>query len=871
MVGGSAVWRASRTSFDTVAALQDALEVPEPVAWALARRGLADAATAREFLAADGPLAPAEALAGITEAAGRIAQAVRRRERIVVHGDYDCDGVVSTAVLLGALRARGADVVPFLPSRFAEGFGVASATVERLADEGCRLLVCVDCGTSAVESLERAVELGMDVVVLDHHLAGGRRPPAIIANPALGRPAPDLPAAAGVVFMLTRALAHHDPAGTLAPAPETALDLVALATVADAVPLVGDNRRMVVRGIEAIRAGARPGIAALCAAGGTEPRTVTARTLGFTLAPCINAAGRLTHPERALELLMAPDLESAEPIAQELWRLNLDRREVERTIVDEAIAMVEAEPAEIREAGAVVAAGDGWHEGVVGIVASRLAERFERPAIVISRDGDRCKGSGRSVPGVDLHAMVGAAAATLTRWGGHAGAIGLELPAARVADFRTDLFRAAEGSRAAIERARVRTVDAVAGCADLTLATAEALEALAPFGRGNPPVRLVVPAVRIESPQRVGQGRHLQVRLRAGGVHARGIGFQMGPRAPGLDLDARHDAVIALEVERWQGVVGPRVGIRALQAVGDGAWSDWAAPCDIDSPERAGLGQEMVAAPDGPIAGADRAAAEPRGVRDHRGAGAAVAVTTALAGADRGVAVVVADVARRIGALGGVLEPSRLGVEVAAVLDARMARDAVRARLEAVAGVSAFLVMDHATLGWAGVPDGVHVVVLDPPSCAGEAAAVVRAAGDRWLHLVWGEEDVAAALRAAEDAHDVRASAAAAWRALRDGAMRAWGDELDRAVLGDAPGCAIRVPHVAARGLAALAEVGLVEVDAAGVRALPDAGRRDLGEAPTARTHARRLEEVRAFLEGAAHLDLSRGVDPLATRGIVHT
>lgn len=215
--------------------------------------------------------------------------------------------------------------------------------------------------------------------------------------------------------------------------------------------------------------------------------------------------------------------------------------------------------------------------------------------------------------------------------------------------------------------------------------------------------------------------------------------------------------------------------------------------------------------------------------------------------------------------------PSRLGVEVAAVIDDRMSRDAVRARLDAMAGVSAFLVMDHATLGWAGVPDEVHVVVLDPPSCAEEAAAMLSAADDRWLHLVWGEEDIAATLRAAEDAHDVRASAAAAWRALRDGAPRAWGDELDRAVLGGAAGGAIRVPQLAARGLAALAEVGLMEVDDTGVRALPDAGRRDLADAPTARTHARRLDEARAFLEGAADLDLTAGAEVLVARGIVRT
>ena len=306
-------WRAARVGFAQVAALEEALGLPEPVAWTLVRRGLGDPAAAREFLAADGPLAPPEDLAGIGEAADRLARAVRGGERIAVHGDYDCDGVSSTAVLVSALRGRGGRVEPFLPSRFTEGYGVAESTVERLAGGGARLLVCVNCGTSAVEALTRAVELGMEPIVLDHHLAGGRRPPGILANPALGRPAEDLPAAVGVVHMLVRALAARFDDGALAPDPDDGIDLVALATVADAVPLTGDNRRRVARGLRAIRERPRPGIAALCAAAEIEPRTVGARTLGFTLAPCINAAGRLAHADRALELLLAPDRETRRP------------------------------------------------------------------------------------------------------------------------------------------------------------------------------------------------------------------------------------------------------------------------------------------------------------------------------------------------------------------------------------------------------------------------------------------------------------------------------------------------------------------------------------------------------------------------------
>ncbi|HTI35538.1 MAG TPA: single-stranded-DNA-specific exonuclease RecJ [Miltoncostaea sp.] len=854
-------WRARRVAFADVAALQEALGIPEPVAWVLVRRGLGDPAVAREFMASDGPLAPAEALPGIGEAADRLVRAIRQGERIAVHGDYDCDGICSTAVLVRALRARGADVVPFLPSRFTEGYGVADATVDLLAERGARVLVCVDCGTSALGPLTRAVDLGMDPIVLDHHLAGGHRPPGILANPALGRPADDLPAAAGVVHMVVRALAARLDGGTLQLDADEGIDLVALATVADAVPLVGDNRRRVAQGLKVMREAPRPGIAALCTAAGLEPRLISARALGFTLAPAINAAGRLAHPERALELLLADDPEVADPIGAELWELNAERREVERAITEQAIAQFEAEPDAIRQAGIVVAAGDGWHEGVVGIVASRLVERFERPAVVISRQGDTAKGSGRSLAGVDLHGLVGAASGSLTRWGGHPGAVGLELPAERIAQFRDELILAAEGARAAIARARVRTVDAVVGARDLTLQTAEALEALAPFGRGNPPVRLVLPGAELESPTRVGQGKHLQVRLRSGGVNARAIGFRMGEKAAGIALDERHDALISLEIERWQGLVGPRVAVDALDRipVRDALPGACAAACDLACPDRVG-GDDLralvldgdadgLAGPPPPVA-----AEPPAGVRDRRGEGASLAVLASLAGADRGVVAVVADVARRRGALETALEPGRLGIEVAVLAGGRCDPGAMAARLATARGVPALLMVDYARLAEVEPPEGMHLVLVDPPATAEDAAwAAARAAG-RWLHLTWGEPETELALAVAEEEWELRPTAAAIWTGLRDGAHRAWGPELERVLLGEGP--AVRPPRVAARALRVLADVGLVEAGPDGVRAAPDPGRRDLADSDIYRACRDRLTEARAHLARSRTLDL---------------
>ncbi len=862
-------WRASRVAFADVAAVHAALGVPEPVAWALVRRGLGDPEEARAFMASDGPLAPAEDLPGIAEAAERLARAVRGGERIAVHGDYDCDGVCSTAILVSALRGRGADVSSFLPSRFSEGYGVAESSVNAIAERGARILVCVDCGTSAVQALTRAVNLGMEPIVLDHHLAGGLRPPGILANPALGRPVNDLPAAAGVVHMLVRALSARLDGGGLAPDADECIDLVALATVADAVPLVGDNRRRVAQGLRAMRERPRPGIAALCAAASVEPRMVSARALGFTLAPCINAAGRLKHPDRALELLLAADREAADPIGRELWELNAERREVERLIVEEAIAQVEAEPDEIRRAGVVVASGDGWHEGVVGIVASRLVERFERPAIVLARQGATAKGSGRSLPGVDLHALVGAAAGSLIRWGGHPGAVGLELPAASVARFRDELIAAAEGARGSIERARVRAVDAVVGGPDLTLATAEALDALAPFGRGNPPVRLVVPAATLESPSRVGQGKHLQVRLRSAGVHARAIGFRMGERAAGLDVDERHDAVVGLEVERWQGVVGPRVSVEALHAVGPRPPlpGQCAQACDAGCPDRVtlddlramgGVADEEMPPPGAPA---------PLGIRDRRGEGASLSVLAALAGADRGVVAVVADVARRREALVTAIEPGRLGVEVAVLGGARCDPGALATRLALARGVPALAMLDYGRLAETELPEGMHVVLVDPPASEAQGAWALHRAGGHWLHVVWGEPETELALRVAEEEWELRPAVTALWTGLRDGAPRPWGPDLEAVLLG--PGTASRPPRVAARALAVLGELGLVESGPEGVRALPDPPRRDLAGSATYRACRARLEDARRHLALAPTLDLSAGAeegDPILVR-----
>jgi len=853
-------WRASRVSYADVRRVQDALSCPEPMAWILVRRGLSDPAAAREFLAADGDLSDPEAIEGVGAAATRLMEAIRRGERIAIHGDYDCDGVCSTAILAGALRARGADVVTFLPSRFTDGYGVSEATVERLADEGARVITCVDCGTSSVEALTRAHELGMDVVVIDHHLAGGARPPGILANPALGRGMEALPAAAGVVFDVTRVIAREMDGDLLSPAAEAGVDLAGLATVADSMPLIGDNRRLVHRAMTAIRRGERPGIVALCGVGGSNHRAITPRGLSFTLAPAINAAGRLGDAGRALDLLLATDEREARALAEELWALNKKRRDVEREVTAQAIAIVEAEPADRRDAPITLVSGEGWHEGVVGIVASRLVDRFSRPAIVLSVSGDEAKGSGRSMPGVDLHAIVGDADAVLTRWGGHSGAVGVSLGTSDIGTFRGELEQAAAGRRADITRARTRVVDAVAGGPDLTLATAEALEALAPFGRGNPEPRVVIPGCAITGISRVGDGRHLKARLAAGGVMAPAIGFSMGNRAPALQEEgeeARYDAIARLEVERWQDTVGARVTLEALERLpaGPEVPGVCATPCDATCADRVNADtiRAMVDAPFA-AAGDSDGAPQPSAVFDRRGEGRALPLIVSLAGADGGVVAVVSDVPRRRGTLESVLAPGRLGVEVAVLGGERCDATAMRARLALARGGPLLGMLDYRALAQVDLPPDVHVVLVDPPLSEADVASLRGAAGGRAVHLAWGEEEARHALRIAEDDLGVRGTARALWPALQaDDGHHTWGAPLAQMLAGDGAVC--RSPRAAAIALAALRDAGLIAVDGSGISVVPEAARADLEATATGVHAAALLDQARMLAGRAATLD----------------
>ena len=403
------------------------------------RRGYDTPEAAQRFLQAEDRHDPLT-LGQMDEACAVLLRHAQSDSPIVVHGDYDVDGVSSTAILVRALRRLGARVSWHLPSRVDDGYGLSRETVERLAAQGAGLLVTVDCAVTAVEEVERAIELGLDVVVTDHHRYGERLPPCPVVHPGLGYPFPDL-CAAGVAHKLVEAL--YAAAGLDPALAEEDLDLVALATVADVVSLHGENRRLVRSGLEVMRRTTKPGLRALMRVAALDPGELDARALGFRLAPRINAAGRLQRADAALELLLTEDDERAAQVADELDLLNRERRDTETRILFAA----EAARAEQEGAPAYVLAGEGWHPGVIGIVASRLVERHNRPCLMVALDGDSGRGSGRSIAAFDLHAALAACSEHLSRFGGHRAAAGFEIETREVEAFRQRV-RAPRGRRA---------------------------------------------------------------------------------------------------------------------------------------------------------------------------------------------------------------------------------------------------------------------------------------------------------------------------------------------------------------------------------------------------------------------------------------
>jgi single-stranded-DNA-specific exonuclease len=555
-----ATWTITSCPHRESAQLAQELGISETTARVLIRRGYADAATARSFLAGADPGHDPGLLGDMDAACARIRDAIATKTRICVHGDYDADGICATALAVLVLRELGAEVSWHLPSRFEEGYGVSGETLDRLAGDGCGLVLTVDCGITAVTEVARAKELGLDVVVTDHHRPGDELPGCpIVATRPSDYPFPEL-CGTGVVYKLGQALL-----GSGAEALRRHLDLVAIATISDVVPLVDENRYLAREGLKSLARTQKPGLRALMRSAGVDPAAVDAGAVGFRLAPRINAAGRLQHPETALRLLLTEDDAEAAELAGRLEELNRERQAVEDRIVREAIAQVEAWPESRQRRRGYVVAHEDWHEGVIGIVASRLVERFHRPVVLIAgTDGD-WKGSGRSIPSFDLHAALGACVEHLTRFGGHRAAAGLSIDPARIGAFAEAFGEQVDADLPEEDLKPKVAVDAVVSGEELTLDLCTELGHLAPFGLENPGIRLLLSSCDLSDVAPTADGKHLRFRVQhrdrpAGSA----IAFGLGGRADSARREVRHDVLFRLEENRWNGTVAPQLVVRQL-------------------------------------------------------------------------------------------------------------------------------------------------------------------------------------------------------------------------------------------------------------------------------------------------------------------
>lgn len=520
----------------------------------LAARGCKDAAAAHQLLEPSVDLSDPFLLRDMDKAVARIEQAIEAEEPIVIYGDYDVDGISATAILYECLSSQGAHVRCKLPTR-GSGYGLTRPALEALARKGFTLVITVDNGISAVEEAACAKELGLDLVITDHHLPGKTLPDAVaVVDPKRAddeSPFKNL-CGAGVAFKLCAALEGCDPAELL----EMYGEFVALGTVADVMPLVGENRVLVREGLALLQDTMRPGLHALLESGGYAGKPVTTDTVSYGLAPRLNAAGRMDNASVALKLLLCGDEEQATGIAARLAEINTERQQTEQDVFAAACRTLETDPARLQDRVLVVS-GEDWHPGVIGIVAARLMERYSRPVLVISLHEGEGRGSGRAPDAFDLHSALAACAGHLTRFGGHAAAAGIEIE-----EEKLPAFRQAINEWAAQHAARPAPVtlqlDAVVTLEELDLPNVQELTRLAPFGRENPtPVLLVQNAV-VDGVWAMGaEGRHTRVRLRQGNHTLFASLFGIPPQQFAYPVGAAVEA--ALEVSVFTGRSGPMV------------------------------------------------------------------------------------------------------------------------------------------------------------------------------------------------------------------------------------------------------------------------------------------------------------------------
>ena len=540
------IWKVSQLEAGAVNALVGSGYAPL-AAMVLASRGIGDDRQARSYLDCNAPLLDPFLMTDMDKAAGRVGLAMSRGEKIAVFGDYDVDGITATCLLTDFLRRHGADVVSYIPGRLEEGYGLNPIAIHQLHAEGVKLIVTVDCGITAVSEAELCKQLGIDLVITDHHECKQTLPAAVaVVDPHRcdgGYPHKNL-SGVGVAFKLASALC-----GSQETVLEEYADMVCLGTVADVMPLQGENRVFVARGLESLAHTKRPGIAALMAECGCAPETVSASSIGFMLAPRINAAGRMGQIDLAVELFLTDDPDKAAEAARGLCELNRQRQAVESEIYRQAVSMLPmGKPPE-----AIVLADESWHQGVVGIVASRIAEEYACPTFLICLDGEHGKASSRSHGGFNLFASLSALSPLLESYGGHELAAGFTISRANIPEFRRQICALAAQYYTDYVPRTVLDVDCAVSPELLTLHNVDSLQMLEPCGNGCPKPVLMMKNLTIDRISMVGGGRHMRLRLCSGHTYLNAIYFSANPQTVSIQPGDLVDVAFTPQVNEFRG------------------------------------------------------------------------------------------------------------------------------------------------------------------------------------------------------------------------------------------------------------------------------------------------------------------------------
>lgn len=556
-------WEVRPLDKERAAAFAQTYGVPFFLAMLMNIRGLDDAAHLREFLGEGEPLSDPFLLKDMDKAAARITRAVDNMEKIAVYGDYDADGVTSTAMLYSYLETRGADVIFYIPQREGEGYGMNMGAVEYLKEQGVSLIVTVDNGISSVQEVARANELGIDVVVTDHHRPQEILPDAVAVVDAY-RPDDTSPykhfSGVGIAFKLLMAL--EDGAGDVEDLLEAYSDLAAIGTIGDIVPLTGENRTLIRAGLERLSQSDRPGVQALLENAGIAGKALTSTNVAFTLVPRINATGRMGAPERAVRLLISGYEEEAEVLSEEICADNEERRRVEAEIAEAAFADIEAKG--YMKDRVVVVDGENWHHGVIGIVASRVTEHCGKPCMIISRGETEAKGSGRSIEGFSLFEAICACGDLLIKFGGHPMAAGITLKPENIEAFRRRINQYAAEHFPQMPTQTV-TLDCKLNPAALSVSMAQSLTQLEPFGNGNPQPVFGLFNMELSNVTPVGGGGHLRLTLEKNGAVITAMRFNTKPEELPYHIGDKIDLAVQLEAREFRGQPSLTVIVRDMK------------------------------------------------------------------------------------------------------------------------------------------------------------------------------------------------------------------------------------------------------------------------------------------------------------------